>query len=488
MVDPIAFAASRPKREPVSVFLPGIQAALAAAAMLIVSGCAATRPDLPTSPVTPAGIGIEASHLDPEFWIGRQRDADRQLLEAADIAARNDALLRSDPSMFDLEQLPATLTAEQVRGWIEKRSAQPRQLLFDEQGREISAETLGDLRKRLALDQLPDTQRTRFGLVVNRADLRTFPTRMRVFNSRDSTDIDRFQESALFPATPVAIAHASSDGEWLFVISAAYAAWIDKRFVAEATSQEIFHYVHKSPYLVVTGSTVRTVYSPEAPLVSELQLDMSVRVPLLSEWPADALVNGQHPAAAHVVELPTRNAEGRLQLTPALLPRSADVLTGYLPLTLANLLRQSFKFLGERYGWGHSYNARDCSGFVADLYRSFGVQMPRNTGDQGMAEVFRRLAVDSNDSHEQRLAMLQQLRVGDLVYIPGHVMMVIGHDHGVPFVIHDTQGVAYRGRERVTRVNLNSVAVTPLTPLLGSGGEPLIDRIYSIQRIAAEAP
>ena len=34
--------------------------------------------------------------------------------------------------------------------------------------------------------------------------------------------------------------------------------------------------------------------------------------------------------------------------------------------------------------------------------------------------------------------------IGDLVYIPGHVMMVIGHENGMPYVIHDTTGISYR--------------------------------------------
>ena len=116
-----------------------------------------------------------------------------------------------------------------------------------------------------------------------------------------------------------------------------------------------------------------------------------------SDWPAEKPVNGQHPYTAHVVELPMRAADGSLHFTPALLPRTADVAADYLPLTRANLLRQSFKFLGERYGWGHSYNARDCSGFVSEVYRSFGVQLPRNTRDQGVSP-----ALESHRVHGRR--------------------------------------------------------------------------------------
>jgi hypothetical protein len=452
--------------------------------VLVIAGCAAPPPAQDPLPVPAhAVIGVDDSHLDPEFWIRRQPGAKKSVLDTAAIAEQNSRLQRTDPSVYDVEQLPAALTSIQVKGWIEKLSARPTRTLFDENGGEVTAAALDTLMGNLNLDKVPDTQRTRYGLVVHRADLRTFPTRQRVFSSRGDTDIDRFQESALFPGTPVAIAHASRDGEWLFIVSPLYAAWIEKQYVAEGTARQVFDYTRKTPYLVVTGSTARTVFTREQPEVSELQLDMGVRVPVLGDWPADEPVNGQHPYTAHVIELPMRDGDGQLQFAPALLPKNADVATDYLPLNRANLLRQSFKFLGERYGWGHSYNARDCSGFVAEIYRSFGVQLPRNTRDQALSPALNRLALTEQDGREKRLAALQALQVGDLIYIPGHVMMVIGHDRGMPYVIHDIVGISYRNNDAVTRVHLNGVSVTPLTPLLLSDSAPLIDSIYSIQRI-----
>ncbi len=195
-------------------------------------------------------------------------------------------------------------------------------------------------------------------------------------------------------------------------------------------------------------------------------------------------MNGQHPYTAHVIELPERAADGTLQFTPALLPRTADTSDDYLPLSRANLLRQGFKFLGERYGWGHSYNARDCSGFVSDVYRSFGVQLPRNTRDQAVTPALNRITFTDADDHERGLAVLRNLEVGDLVYIPGHVMMVIGHENGMPYVIHDTTGISYRdGTGEVTRVTLNGVSVTPLTPLLFARKDSFVDHITSILRV-----
>ncbi len=430
-----------------------------------------------------AVVGVRQAQLDPDFWIARQANAEKTVLAPQAIAEQNSRLLQLDSSVYDIEKFPPTLTAAKVRSLILELSRQPDDDMFDAEGRKLEQPDYDALSQGVALDSVPESQRTRYGLVVKRADLRTFPTTMRAYKSRADRDIDRFQESALFPGAPVVIAHESHDGKWWFVVSPLYAAWVEKQFIAEGAAEEVFAYTRKSPYLVVTGATAKTVYTPARPEVSELQLDMGVRVPLLADWPQARPVNGQHPYTAHVIELPERAADGSLRFTPALLPRTADTSTDYLPLSRANLLRQGFKFLGERYGWGHSYNARDCSGFVSDVYRSFGVQLPRNTRDQSVTPAINRIAFTSADDVQRRLEVLRRLEVGDLIYIPGHVMMVIGHENGMPYVIHDTTGISYRdGTGEVARVVLNGVSVTPLTPLLISR-QPLVEHITSIVRV-----
>jgi len=456
---------------------------LIAVAIPLLAACAATPRELP---IPPHGvIGVTDAQLDPEFWIKHGANS-RVVLDEAAIEAQNAKLKQLDRSVYDVEALPRTLAANDVRAWVEKMSERPEDTLYDEHGRAVEASVIDSLVANVNANAIPATQQTRFGVVVRRSDLRTFPTSMRVFDGPDEgTDIDRFQEDALFPGTPLAIVHESRDGEWYFVVSPLYRAWIAKHDVALGTADEVFAYTHKEPYLVVTGAKARTVFTPERPEVSETQLEMGQRLPLLNDWPADKPVNGQHPYTSYVIELPMRAEDGSLHFSPALLQKTNDVAQDYLPLTRANLIRQSFKFLGERYGWGHSYNARDCSGFVSEVYRSFGVQLPRNTRDQGVSPALNRIAFGPDDDHEKRLAVLRDAQVGDLVYIPGHVMMVIGQDGGGPYVIHDTTGMTYRDAEGViTRVHLNGVSVTPLLPLLdGKEHKPRADRVYNIQRI-----
>src|SRR3546814_20688702 len=76
------------------------------------------------------------------------------------------------------------------------------------------------------------------------------------------------------------------------------------------------------------------------------------------------------------------------------------------------------------------------------------------------------------------------LQVGDLVYIPGHVMMVIGHDNGMPYVIHDTNGGSWLGPDgTLVRGRLNGVSVTPLTPLRFNATQTYVAPITHIPRI-----
>jgi cell wall-associated NlpC family hydrolase len=433
--------------------------------------------------VPPSGvIGVDESYLSPEFWIARQPHADAVVLDRAAIDAQNARLMRVDASMHDLQALPATMGRTRVTEWIKGLSARPDEPLFDAKGAPVPVATLDALVAELALDAVPEQQPTRYGLTVHRAALRTFPTALRVFSERGDTDIDRFQESALFPGTPVVIAHASRDGRWLFVVSPRYAAWVGKDAIAEGPKETVLAYARATPYRLVTGAKVRTVFTPEEPRVSELQLDMGVRVPLATV--AATPVNGQQAYTSWPIQLPVRNEDGTLDLVPALLQKNTDTASAPLPLTRANIIRQAFKFLGERYGWGHDYNARDCSGFVSEVYRSMGVLMPRNTSDQAVSPAFDRIRFEKTDAADKRMAAVAGLQVGDLVYIPGHVMMVIGRIGDVPYVIHDTNGGSYLGADgKMHGMHLNGVSVTPLTPLRFNPAQTYIDRITNIVRI-----
>ena len=455
---------------------------------LLLAGAAAS-PGLHAAqnlPVPPSGVlGVGAAQLTPAFWVGLRPQPDAVLLTPAQIAAQNAKLLADDPSMHDLRKLPATLDRARVVAWLDTVSTPPTRPLYDVDGQPVAEATIKAIVANAHRDAVPASEPTRYGLVVKRAALRSLPTDLRVFSDPGDTDIDRFQETAEFPGTPVVVAHNSADGRWLFVVSPRYAAWTHRENVAIGSAKQVFDYAGRTAARVVTGGTVHTVYTREQPAVSQLQLDMGERVPLATDFPPDQPVNGQTPYAAHVLELPIRNDDGTLAFAPALVQINKDTSPDYLPLSEANIIRQAFKFLGERYGWGHAYDGRDCSGFVSDVYRSMGVEMPRNTSRQAISPALDHRAFTARDDHAERLKAAMALKVGDLVYIPGHVMMVIGQWQGQPWVIHDVLGMSYRqGDGSIRHVKLNAVSVTPLLPMLyGRDGSTFIDHMTSIVHI-----
>ncbi len=418
--------------------------------------------------------------LAPEFWIARLPHAQRVTLSTQAVVDRNTALLRLDPAMHDLRAAPDFLERHQVEAWlaISKRPSGP---LFDANARIVHSATLDNIVDNAAIKSIPARQNARFGLVVHRAALRTFPTHMRVFSTTDDTDIDRFQESALFPGTPVLIAHQSRDGAWLFVVSPDYAAWVDTRAIAEGSREQVLTYVDHRPARLVTGAVVRTTVTPDSPALSELQLDMGVRLPLASL--ADGrVVNGQQAGASWAVEFPIRNTDGSLALQTALIPRSVDTSSTPLPLTRANTIRQAFKFLGERYGWGDDGGTRDCSGFVSAVFSSMGVMLPRNTGDQSRSPVFNRLHFAGSDT-VRRKAAIASLQAGDLVYMPAHVMLVIGKIGGEPYVIHDIHDGKTLDGGALRSWHLNGVVVTPLTTLMLDSSHRFVDVVTDVVNV-----
>jgi NlpC/P60 family len=93
--------------------------------------------------------------------------------------------------------------------------------------------------------------------------------------------------------------------------------------------------------------------------------------------------------------------------------KSKDTSADYLPLTRANIIRQAFKFLGERYGWGDLYNGRDCSGFASDVYRSMDVLLPPNSGAQGRSPAFVHRVFSTSDSRKSRVEAVLDAQIGE---------------------------------------------------------------------------
>lgn len=79
-----------------------------------------------------------------------------------------------------------------------------------------------------------------------------------------------------------------------------------------------------------------------------------------------------------MVYLPVRRADGSYEKQMALIPETAQVSVGYLPLAEENIAMVALNSLGDTYGWGGMMDVEDCSGMVRTVYSCFGVTIGRN--------------------------------------------------------------------------------------------------------------
>ncbi|MCK7597204.1 NlpC/P60 family protein [Microbulbifer sp. CAU 1566] len=425
---------------------------------------------------------VTEAMLQPDFWEQRLSD-DRVRMSAQEIHAFNAVNLAGDPYLHRLDEFPQVMPKAAVLALIDTVSMPASSPRVFVDGSAVEEADYSQLEATVQRVEIPEEVTVRWGLVVERASMRSYPTRTRVLKNTGDSDLDRFQETGVFPGQQLAILHESADGEWWFAVNYHYAAWVPKSAVALGDRAAIHDWAQQSLRLTVSGAQVRTNFNPEDARTSEVVLDMGVSLPLLSAAQVGHNVHGQNPFASYIVSLPVRDANGKLAFEPTLIGRGKDVRVGHLPYKPSVVLRQAFKFLGERYGWGHDYNGRDCTGFVGEVYKSFGILMPRNSGQQGKS-AFAPTQTFAPDDHEARVKALSSLSVGDLIYIPGHVMMYIGEVDGEPFVIHDVTGLSYYTQdESYYRGTLSGVSVTPLMPLQLNGEKRYIDGIYAIKSI-----
>ena len=424
-------------------------------------------------------------HLSVQFWIDRADDPDEVLSDESAIAASARRAYEIDPHMVDLAGFPATLSRAEVIDTI-RRTSKPfeAELRYRESGDRVTEEDYDRYTAGLDLVRIPKTVDVRFGMVVERAAMRTWPTDDVVYKSPETIDLDRFQENGLFPSDGVAILHESADRKWCFAQSYNYAAWVRKEKIAIGDREAVLAYQRAEPFLVIAGNRATTNYTPMTPAVSEVRLEMGTRLPLVDPEDVNHDVDGQNPSASYIVRLPVRADKGRLEFRHALIARNQDICVGFMPYTRRNILHQAFKFLGERYGWGHSYNARDCTGLVIEVFKTFGFVLPRNSKQQGYSEIGANIRFPIDAPAEEKLAALSGADVGDLLYSTGHVMLYLGRVDDEHYVIHDLTGSGWTDEKGNFREGaMNSVSVTPLRKIHSSRDTTYFDQLYAIKRL-----
>lgn len=440
--------------------------------------------------------GVEEQMLKPDFWIGQTEGLEKQLLNKAEIIDFNlESFARMkemgwQETLYNLKEYPATISKDDLLKAMAKyysKDTFPQKARYNSRGQQITSVEKEEVLEQANFNGIPDIIQVEIGILVRKQNLRAFPTTIVFASAPDKIDMDLFQLTSLSANNPVAVLHKSKDGNWSYVQSTIYQGWLKSESIALVEDRaEIFDFLNTDRFLMVTGSRVETEPNPFIPEISNIKYQMGDRLPLTSpgEIPASIPVGNLQAQSAegnYVIKVPIRDEMGRFQVELALLARNNDINEGYLPYTRGNLIRQAFKMLGERYGWGGLFDRRDCSRFIMDIYRSIGIIIPRDAGTQekGAAGEY----IQFTGSIREREKILEGLEAGDPLYMKGHVLIYLGEVNGKYYVIHDGAGYAVRDKEgRIKPVTVHGVFVMELHQLLQSGSKSYLEALAAARK------
>lgn len=414
--------------------------------------------------------------MKPEFWINKLNDADRLIMPIDKIEEFNRRTIEKVDAVCDIRGFKESLSRDELERYI-KHNEIPGAPRYDIDGKEVTKEFYGRLIYNTNIDGIKDVNSIRYGIAVRNADVRSFPDGTPVFKTPSDKEFDRFQETGCQAFEPVAVLHTSRDREWYYVQMYNYCGWVKTKDIAIGDKDDIFSYVDSKDFIVVTGDYVKTEYNPFEKRVSYLEFTMGTKIPLIVD-DVPEIIGNQSSCGHYVVKLAVMGDNGELEFKNALISRVQDVTEGFMPYTRENILKQVFKLLGHRYGWGDSFKGRDCSSTIMYVYKSFGFKLPRNANEQEYGEgiVFK---FKKGSSLDDRIKLFDNVKPGAGIFMDGHVMMYIGKDDGIPYMIHAFNGYGKKDGETYKFVPANLVGVTS-TLLMRTTGKPFIDEFDTL--------
>ncbi len=418
--------------------------------------------------------------LSPEYWIRKIDNTDKVIMTQQEIENFNRKIINKVVTVYDLETYKKSLKKDELIKLI-KSYEMPKKPMYDKYGNLIEEDFYDDVIKNTNLEGIKDVNPVRYGIAIRNTSIRSFPTKEAVFDKQGDIEFDRFQETGCQALEPVVILHESKDRKWLFIQMYNYRGWIKAEDIAIAKDKkELFDYINSLSFLVVTGNYIKTQSNPFDKNVSKLEFTMGTKI-YLEEGNVLHQVGNQSVIGHYLIKLPIRNEERNLEFRYALISKKEDVNVGYLPYTRENILKQAFKLIGDRYGWGDSLGGRDCSSYIMYIFKTFGIRLPRNADEQEISKGKSYRFIEGM-SIKERIKVFDNVKPGALVYMPGHAMIYIGKEKGVPYMIHDFHGYGEKKEDKYEFVPVNEVMVTS-SLLLTASGVSFIEKFTSVLEI-----
>ena len=377
----------------------------------------------------------EMSH--PSYWA----EESEVIMSFEEIEKLNkETISAKGTNMYDLKKQPEVVDGIALNETIKKSSQADASYYlgwtYIESDKKATKE---DYDKIIENTQNPDAekeQKVLYGIATESTHLRTFPSPVAIWDDPDDSDLDYQYLSAIRVNEPVVITSKSNDGKYYLAKNICCSGWIPAESVALCKDKDEWISawdIKNEDALIVWGDKVFLENSIIGAETSDLMLTMGTVLKLAKDINPNELVDNRAAYNNYVVWLPLRNEDGTYAKKLALISEHKKVHAGFLPLTEVNIAKVAFSALGNTYGWGGSLYSDDCSGYMRNVYRCFGMELARNTTWQSsmpMAKVDMQYM-----AKEEKIKLFEALPFGTILYFSGHEMMYLGSSNGKYYVI-----------------------------------------------------
>ena len=312
-------------------------------------------------------------------------------------------------------------------------------------------------------------QPVKYAVAVRRTELRAFPSDIPIWDDPTDKECDYQYLTSIRVNEPLVITSVSSDGNYYLAKSISCSGWVAAADVALCADKDEWLSAWDFPSektLVVYGDKVYTEMSLSGAQTSNLLLTMGTALELADIENPNILIDNRAAYQNYAVWVPIRNEDGSYAKKLTLIPEHADVSAGYLPLTEKNIAKVAFGALGNTYGWGGALLSDDCSGYIRNVYKCFGMELARNTTWQSSMPMAK---VNMTDMcREERLTVLDALPFGSILFFNGHEMLYLGKENGKYYVISAT-GNILEPKEGLNRQRIRSTIINTLDTRRANG-------------------
>ena len=367
-------------------------------------------------------------------------------------------------NMYDLENQPDVVDGISLNEAILKSSqADANYYLGWTYFESTEKATQEDYDKIIENTQNPDAkkkQKVLYGIATKRTELRTFPSDIAIWDDPLDFDFDYQYLVSVRVNEPVVITSKSKDGKFYLAKSICCSGWIPVDSVAICKDKDEWVSawdIKNEDALVVWGDKVFTETSIVGADRSDLMLTMGTVLELAKDINPNELIDNRSAYNNYAVWVPVRNDDGTYSKKLTLISEHKKVQSGFLPLTKENISKVVFSALGNTYGWGGSLNSDDCSGYIRNVYKCFGMELARNTTWQTSMPMTK---VDMQYmAKEEKIKFFDALPFGTILYFNGHEMMYLGERNEKYYVISAVSSImqpenpSVRQRIRSTIVN-----------------------------------